>query len=321
MTSVREDRAGAAEVEHAHEQVPAGAVASKLTAAALAVLTALCALTLVLGFVNKDRCTGPQFDSQGRSQPDYQRRTFRDWCYSDIQNLWLGRDIDKHTFPYISGSLDGDGNPTGGVVEYPVLTGVLIWVGATFASTDAQYLLHSALLLAPFGLLAAWLLGRLTGWRALLWAIGPPLILYAFHNWDLPVAAAAVGAVYVLHRGWGKRGVNRPFRQRALASAVLLGLGCALKLYPGIFVLPLMLYVLTGGSGGRELPPGSRYDVRGAVRVALAAVGTVILVNLPFALLGFDGWRASFIFQGQRQTDITTHSIWYWAFRPVTDHT
>ncbi|NBH11803.1 DUF2029 domain-containing protein [Amycolatopsis sp. SID8362] len=291
---------------------------SKLTAAALAALTALCALTLTLGFLNKDRCTGPSFDSQGRTQTDSQR-PFRDWCYSDIQSLWVARDIDKHTFPYISGSLDESGNLTGGAIEYPVLTGVLVWLGATFASNDAQYLMYSAILLAPFGLLTGWLLGRLTGWRALLWAFGPPLILYAFHNWDLPAAAAAVAAVYVLHRGWGKDEASRPFRQRAVASSVLLGLGCALKLYPGIFVLPLMFYVFTGGQERRGLAPGRRYDARGAAQVALAALGTVALVNLPFAILGFDGWRASFIFQGQRNADISTNSIWYWAFRPDTD--
>ena len=46
--------------------------------------------------------------------------------------------------------------------------------------------------MAPFGLATAWLLGRLTRWRALIWALGPPLVLYAFHNWDLPVVACAV---------------------------------------------------------------------------------------------------------------------------------
>ena len=286
---------------------------SGLGRAALAAIVLLCGLTLYLGYANKARCAGPEFDANGRSGPDFSVRYDRDVCYSDIQYLWLGRDIDRHVFPYLSGSITPDGALVGGTVEYPVLTGLLIWAGAINARTDAGFLLGSALLMAPFGLLTAWLLGRLSRWRALLWALGPPLVLYAFHNWDLPVVACAVGAVYVVHRGWGAAGRDRPLVDRATAGAVLLGLGFAFKLYPGAFVLPLALYVLTAQAG-----PGhrGRYDVFGALRVVTAAVLTVAVVNLPFALLGYQGWWASFAFQGHRKVDITTNSIWFWGLRP-----
>lgn len=292
--------------------------ARRLGTLALVVLVALCGVTLLFGFLNKDRCTGPEYDRLGRSGPDYDRRSKQDVCYSDIQFLWIGRDIDRHVFPYVDGSLTPDGQPVGGVVEYPVLTGVIIWASALFATTDAQFLLYSALVLAPFGLLTAWFLGKLSRWRALLWAIGPPLVLYAFHNWELPVVACAVAAVYVVHRGWGKRGADRPLLARATVAAVLLGLGFAFKVYPAIFVLPLMLYVLTGGRGGREgARPGP--DWLGACQVALSALITAVLVNVPFALAGFEGWKASFTFQLQRKADITTNSIWFWGLRPDSD--
>lgn len=288
---------------------------ARLGAAALVVLVALCGITLVLGFLNKDRCSGPDFDEWGRSEPNFDLRSKQEVCYSDIQFLWIGRDIDRHVFPYVNGSLTEDGQPVGGVVEYPVLTGVVIWASALFADTDADFLLLSALVLAPFGLATAWMLGRLAGWRALLWAIGPPLVLYAFHNWELPVVLCAVAAVYVVHRGWGARGADRPLIQRATYASVLLGLGFAFKVYPAIFVLPLMLYVLTGGRGGRELA-GRALDWAGAVRVALVALGTAVAVNVPFAVAGFEGWRASFTFQMLRKADITTNSIWFWGLRP-----
>ena len=155
------------------------------------------------------------------------------------------------------------------------------------SQTDGEFLLWSALLMSPFGLLTGWLLGRLARWRALLWALGPPLVLYAFHNWDLPVVACAVGAVYAVHM-WR---TPRPLADRAVVAAVLLGLGFAFKLYPGAFVLPLALLVLT--APGRGAPP----DWRGALRVVLAAGAVVVLVNLPFAVAGYEGWRASFTFQ------------------------
>ena len=274
----------------------------------VAVLVLLTGVTLLLGYANKARCTGPEYDAAGRSGPDFEVRVDRDVCYSDIQFLWLGRDVDKHVFPYVSGSITPEGQLVGGVVEYPVLTGVLIWAGALFAENDGGFLLGSALLMAPFGLLTGWMLGRMTRWRSLLWAIGPPLVLYAFHNWDLPVVACAVGAVYVMHA----RGGDRPLADRAVVAAVLLGLGFALKLYPGAFVLPLALHVLA------QSRPGA-LDWWGAVRVGLAAAGTVVLVNLPFALVGYEGWRASFTFQQLRNVDLTTNSIWYWGFRPESD--
>jgi uncharacterized membrane protein len=202
-----------------------------------------------------------------------------------------------------------DGSLIGGSVEYPVLTGVLIWAAALPVGTDAGFLLASALLMAPFGLLTGWLLGRLSGWRALLWAIGPPLVLYGFLNWDLPVVACTVGAVYAVH-GWR---TGRPLPQRALVAAVLLGVGSAFKLYPAAFVLPLAAYVLLGGTERRGL------DRRGALRVIVAAAGTAVLINLPFALAGAPGWWASFSYQGFRRIDITTNSVWFWGFRPHSD--
>ncbi|GAA0938167.1 glycosyltransferase family 87 protein [Pseudonocardia zijingensis] len=274
----------------------------------LAVLVLLTGLTLLLGYANKARCTGPGFDDTGRSTPDYGVRIERDVCYSDIQHLWIGRDIDKHAFPYVGGSITPDGQLRGGSVEYPVLTGLLIWAGALYADTDAGFLLGSALLMAPFGLVTGWLLGRLARWRALLWAVGPPLVLYAFHNWDLPVVACAVAAVFVVH---GMRS-DHPLARRALFAAVLLGLGFAFKLYPGAFVLPLALYVLVASHPGR-------LDWRGAIRVPLAAAATVVLVNLPFMIAGYEGWRASFTFQQLRKVDFTTNSIWFWGFRPESD--
>jgi Glycosyltransferase family 87 len=285
--------------------LPAGPRAGRAMLVALVLLTGL---TLVLAYANKARCTGPEFDAAGRSQPDYDVRIDRDVCYSDVQHLWLGRDIDHHVFPYLTGSITADGRLVGGTVEYPVLTGLLIWAGAVFAHDDAEFLLASALMMAPFGLLTGWLLGRLARWRALVWALGPPLVLYGFHNWDLPVVACAVGAVFAMH-GWR---TDRPLAQRGVVAAVLLGLGFAVKLYPGAFVLPLALYVLTASRPG-VLHWGA------AIRVALAAVGTVVLVNLPFALAGYEGWRASFTFQELRKVDLTTNSIWYWGFRPESD--
>ncbi|MFC9789483.1 hypothetical protein [Rhodococcus sp. NPDC127528] len=275
--------------------------------------TLVCGLTLALAYLNKARCAGAPFDALGRSLI-FDRIKDSSVCYSDIQYLWIGRDIDNHVFPYLHGAIDSAGQLTGGTVEYPVLSGLLMWLGAIGAHTDAQFLLHSALILVPFGLVTAWMLGRLAGPPALLWSLGPPLVLYGFHNWELPVVAAATAATFVVV--YYQR---IPLRVRAAGAAVLLAVGLCLKIYPGIFLLPLLAYVFTGGLDGRELPPGAtgRFDPRGALIVAGAAVATTVAINLPFAVLGYDGWRASFAFQSAREADITTNSVWYWGIRPL----
>ncbi|AHH22281.1 putative membrane protein [Nocardia nova SH22a] len=279
-------------------------------AAVAAVLS--CAVTLLFGYLNKARCAGPPFDTDGRSLA-FDRIKDAEVCYSDIQFLWLGRGINDHLFPYLSGGITSDGTLTGGAVEYPVLSGLLMWLGAHGVDDDAAFLLHSALLLAPFALLTAWMLGRMSGAVALLWSVGPPLVLYAFHNWELPVVCTAVGAVYVMTVL-----TRYSLRTRGIVAAVLLGIGFCLKLYPGIFVLPLMLYVLFGEPAADDAPsPRRGFDVRGALATVGAAVATVVAINLPFAILGYDGWRASFVFQQMRQADITTNSIWYWGLRPM----
>lgn len=279
---------------------------------AILTVVLLCNVTLLVAFLNKARCAGRPFHADGRSAAfDYVKDARV--CYSDIQFLWLGRDIDQHIFPYVHGGITADGTLTGGAVEYPVLSGLLMWLGALGAHNDATFLLRSALLLAPFALVTAWLLARMAGRAALLWAAGPPLVLYAFHNWELPVVCTTVAAAAVV------ASTRYPLRIRGMSAAILLGLGFCFKIYPAIFVIPLLLYVLTGGeresAGPRPRRP--RLDIAGASMTAAAAALTVAVVNLPFALAGYEGWRASIEFQQQREADITTNSIWYWGLRPL----
>src|SRR5664279_6360756 len=208
------------------------------------VTTVLCALTLGLGYANKARCVGPEFDSLGRSGPNYTVRVARDVCYSDIQQLWIGRDIDRHVFPYLSGGYDpATEQLSGGALEYPVLTGVAIYLAAAPSSNDGQFLLWSAVLLAVAGLLSAALLAWLAGLRSWWFALAPPLVLYAFHNWDLLAVCATVVAFWALLRS-GDAGAAR--RRLLVVAALALGIGGAFKLYPLMFVLPIGLWIGCG---------------------------------------------------------------------------
>lgn len=248
---------------------------------------------ILLGYLSKTPCTGPSFDAFGISA-NLGTKKYSDLCYSDVQQLWVGRGVREHLFPYLDGRLipsteSPPGQLVGGAVEYPVVTGVFMWFAGLFAGTDADYLRVTALLLAPFGLLTAALLARLGGRRAFIFAAAPSLVLYSVHNWDFLATACMAGAVYVWSRG------------RPGAAAMLLGLGAATKIYPGFLALPLLLERVAAR------------DWRGAGRVVAGTGGVWLVLNLPFVLANWDGWWATYSFQAGRVADLTTNSIWYWG--------
>lgn len=191
-------------------------------------------------------------------------------------------------FPYVRGRLV-DGAPVD-TFEYPVLTGVFVWASSLLADGRGSFLFVSTVLLLPFALLTAWLLHRMSGRRALLWAASPSMVLYALHNWDLLAVAAATAGLWSWWRG------------KDTVAAVLLGIGACVKVYPGLFLLPL--------AAGRLV----RRDVAGAVRVLGAGGGTVVAINLPFALVGREGWAATYAFQSARAADSSSNSLWYWVY-------
>jgi uncharacterized membrane protein len=240
----------------------------------------ICAIALVLGAAGKG-CRG------------FWGNRLSFLCHSDVRALYPLRGMDRDLFPYLSGELivrvePGPPartflRPVDGASEYPVLTGVLTWLPSLVSDSPDTYLLASILLLAPFGLVSAWLLGRMAGRRALLWSASPVLVLYAFHNWDLAVVAASIAGIWCWWRG------------RPVAAAVCFGIGGALKLYPLLFLAPLVLERIHEGD-------------RRALRVGVAGVATAALINLPILLLSPGGWAVPYRFQGLRAPNYD--SLW-----------
>jgi uncharacterized membrane protein len=249
---------------------------------ATALVLASCALLTVCGFLLKAQCIG-----------HYNEYRDSRLCSNDIQVLYSVRGLAERHFPYVHGSLE-QGQLTEGTIEYPVLTGVAAWVPSLFVRNDGQYLVATAVLLAPFSLLTAWMLARMAGRRALLYAAAPPLVWYSFHNWDLLVVAAAVGAFAAWRKG------------RFAGAGLLLAVGASLKLWPAFFVVPLVAERLRAG------------DRRGAVVAGGSAVGGYAAINLPFLLVNPSGWWAPYAFQELRAADVTSNSIWFWGFPSLT---
>ncbi len=103
------------------------------------------------------------------------------------------------------------------------------------------------------------LAGRRT-WDAALFALAPALALHGTTNWDLlAVALAGMGLC-----AWATR--------RPVVAGVLLGMATATKLYPALFLIPLLLL----GFRARQVRP--------AVLATLAAAGTALALTLPVYL-------------------------------------
>ena len=253
-----------------------------------ALLGTLCGITvvatamLVVGFGTKLPCTGTL-------DPGFLPHRY---CYADVAELFRARQLGRHIFPYVHGvmttSATGSVFIGHGEVEYPVLTGVFIWLCALPVGSAGAFQVATSLMLAPFGLLAAWALWRMTGTRALYFLLTPAFAAYAFLNWDLIGVGLALAGIYM----W--------YRDRTNWAAFLFAVGTCAKVWPGLMLLPLLTQCALN-------------DRRTAVKAGGLAAGTALLVNAPFLLVNARGWYIPFLFQSRRAVSIDTNSLWYWG--------
>ena len=267
----------------------------------LAVLATIIAGTL--GLLLKLPCAGSNFGNVNL--------VLEKACNSDVTSLWFARGLGQHLFPYSGGFDAATGTLTPGVVEYPTLTGVFIWLTSLLATTDLEFLAASAVVLILASVAITVLLWRMAPSRVWLWAAAPATALYTTYNWDvLPVLCTT--AALVLARP--AHGVP-PTAVRLLGVGVLLGLGGAFKLYPLIFLAPLILWILLDKVF--DAPAVRRWRL--AISTALAAGITILVANVPFIIVNADGWLAAFQFQSLRVIDATTFSVWHWIVSPFVD--
>jgi hypothetical protein len=224
-------------------------------------------------------------------------------CHGDLQVMWFERGLAAGYVPYLQPYSDPvTGRPV--TVEYPVITGVLMWVLSRVGSYPGFVALSTAVM-ALAAVTVALLLRRWCGRRAWLWAAAPALVHYLSYNYDALPALASLAALGLLRT---QEPLSVP-RWRVLTAAAVLGIGGALKLYPLLLVLPLVLWLLHGRPGPSQDAVPVR--VRRAVAAGAAAAGVFAVVNLPFALGNPQGWWLPFSFQAGRPIDWPTLSVWY----------
>ncbi|MFI7133415.1 glycosyltransferase family 87 protein [Nonomuraea sp. NPDC050153] len=210
--------------------------------------------------------------------------TYTNFCYTDIYPLYFDRALSSQN-PYFAHV------PFDKQVEYPVVLGevmqVISWLArAVGADTGAQAVRFYDLTVILLGiclvvgvLLMAAVAGPTRRWDALWYAISPAVVLAAYINWDLVAGALSMGMLLAWARG------------RQVLAGVLLGLAIATKFYPLMFLGALFL--LTWRSG-RWRP----------FLVTLASTaGAWIVVNGPFMIFAWEGWRRFYVFSQERGVD------------------
>lgn len=226
-------------------------------------------------------------------------------CNGDLAVMWFHRGLAEGRIPYLQPVTDPvTGLPT--TVEYPVLTGLVMWLFALPGSYPVFLGLNAALM----GLAAATtavIVYRHRGSRAWLWAAAPALVCYLAYNDDALAALAATAGLALVLRADPAVASRRAY----LGAAVVFGLGGAVKFFPLLFLLPEALWLAFGSLGSTQLPAAVR--LRRAAAALGAGAGAFVLVNLPVALLNPRGWLLPYAYQGGRRIDATALSVWFVA--------
>lgn len=236
------------------------------------------ALTCLLGWAFKAHCGGGWTWSE----------QYITGCYSDAVPFWGLRGVAAGQIPYLQARM-----------EYPVLTGALIWAEGVLArviggrGADAADFLNVVVLVNA--MLAYVVLELMRGAgvglrRQYGWALAPPLVLYLGHNWDMLAVTFAVTAMLAARRG------------AMVKATALAALGGAAKLFP-VLMLPL-LGLTALFRAGRAWPR----RLRDAALLVTVAVVAWAAVNVPVAVVAFDNWREFYAFSRERGG--TAASVW-----------
>lgn len=276
----------------------------------LRVMFVIALVFLALGWSTKAAClqsSGTGTGDQRVANWDNQR-AYYELCYSDTVPLYSAELLNKGMFPYKSSWIETDssgapqtrfdGKPAVRYMEYPVLTGLYQYSSMALAKTYTALSKLAPLPviaevvvffdIAAFGLALAWLAtvwasAGLSGrriWDAALVAASPLLIFQIFTNFD------------ALATGFAMAGLLSWARRKPVLAGVLIGLGAAAKMYPLLFLGPMLVLAIRTG----------RY--RALARTAGAVAVTWLLVNLPVLIKYPRGWSEFFRLNTRRGDDM-----------------
>ena len=230
------------------------------------VIVAIALLSALLSFAKFNNCSANNW-----ATPD----VYIKMCYSDLTALYGARDIDQKVWPYESSE---------NAIEYPVITGVVIWLTSLPVSTYLSFFYFNAFLLALLFIGSIFLLYRIRPEFAPLLAFSPAVIGSLYINWDMWAVIGALLAIYLLKE------------KRFDYGAISLGIAIATKFFPIVLIIPIAFYLW------------NLKKLRSVIRFKFITLSTWLLINLPVALTS-PGWSRFYEMNLERANDLG--SIWY----------
>ena len=211
-------------------------------------LLALAVLASLLSFAKFSNCEGSNW-----ATPDQYIHA----CYSDLPSLFGERGLQDNKWPYAS-----DTNS----VEYPVITGVVMFATAGLVDTAASYFNINALLLALIFIGLVILVSKMKPKFSYLLPVAPAMIASLYINWDLWAIITMMLAIY-----WFDR-------KAYLYSSVALGISIATKFLPVFLIFPIVIILW-------------RQDrIKDLVKYIATTTLVWVAINAPFVLTTPTGW-------------------------------
>ena len=224
-------------------------------------LLALAIFAALLSFTKFSQCEGTNW-----ATPDQYIHA----CYSDLPSLFGERGMVDNTWPYAS-----DTN----AVEYPVLTGLVMYATSFVAHSPISYFNFNALLLALLFIFVIFIVRKIQPEFTYLVPVAPAMIASLYINWDLWAIATMMLAIY-----W--------FDQKAyLYSSIALAVSISTKFLPVFLLLPI-IFILWRSNQIREM-----------FKYAATTFGMWLAINLPFALTTPTGWWRFYKLNLSREAD------------------
>jgi uncharacterized membrane protein len=211
-------------------------------------LIALAILASLLSFAKFSHC-----ENTGWATPDQYIHA----CYSDLPALYEARGLNTNQWPYASADNS---------VEYPVLTGVVMYLTSFAAKSPASYFNVNILFLILLFIATVVMVRKIRPEFAYLVPVAPAMIASLFINWDLWAIAAMMLAIY-----WFDR-------KQYLSSALLLGVSISTKFLPVFLLIPILFIFWREGR------------IKEAIKYTAISFATWLVINLPFAITTPEGW-------------------------------
>jgi uncharacterized membrane protein len=224
-------------------------------------LLALAIFAALLSFTKFSQCEGTNW-----ATPDQYIHA----CYSDLPSLFGERGMDDNTWPYAS-----DTN----AVEYPVLTGLVMYATSFVAHSPISYFNFNALLLALLFICVVFIVRKIQPEFTYLVAVAPAMIASLYINWDLWAIATMMLAIY-----WFDR-------KAYLYSSIALAVSISTKFLPVFLLLPI-IFILWRSNQIREM-----------FKYAATTFGVWLAINLPFVLTTPTGWWRFYKLNLSREAD------------------